>query len=269
MHDALHEPDLGVRWAEAVCREVTGAPAFDRDALLAADADAFVAAHERLLASAEFRGTRGGALPIRDGSLPAAPMEAPGARKGIDVLVGTTADEGTFFFRVGGRNIDPSDDELLRIAGHLPGVNDGPAAVAAYSAGSYSETLVRLATHAMVAVPAAAWATARARPRAADGGRVHRYRVEHRSPQPGLGAVHTIDVPLVFGSFADDEGARAMSGDASDVSEALQGVVRAFVRGEDPGWPSLQANDSAQTVAVFGGPAPIRYEAERQPQLLS
>src|SRR3954451_14325372 len=234
MADALHEPELGIRWTEAMRQHV---------AIEDAPAAELVAAHEHLLAQPEWRGTRGGALPIRaSGFLDFAPSEAPGARAGVDVLLGTTADEAAFFFRAGGRNMEPDDEQLRQIVGHLPGINDPDAAIAAYRTGSNGDTLIRIGTAAMVGAPAAAWARARA----SAGGRVHRFRIDHCSPQPGFGAIHTIDVPLVFGTFADDAGANAMCGDATDVSDALQQAVRGFVHGGEPGWAPLSVGDPTQ-----------------------
>jgi para-nitrobenzyl esterase len=245
MADAAHEPDFGRSWAEALSSALSGAPAFDPQAIRETAPEAVVAAHEGLLTTEAWRGTRGGALPMRDpASIPCSPAEAPGARPEVDVLIGTTADEGAFFFRAAGRNLDPDDAELLRIVGHLPGIDDPAAEIAAHAGRSNADVLVAIATAAMVERPTDEWAAARA----ATGARVHRYRVEHRSPQAGFGALHTIDVPLVFGSFADDPIAAAMSGDddaARAVSAAMQAAIRGFVHDGDPGWPALPAGEAA------------------------
>lgn len=239
MADAAHDPALGARWAEALSAHVGGAGAFDPDALRGVAAERLVDAHEALLATDRFRGTRGGALPMRDpATIPHAPGDDPGASPEVDVLLGTTADEGAFFFRAAGRNVDPGDEELERIVGHMPGVDDARATIAAYGPGPNADLLVRIATDAMVVKPAHAWAAARV----AAGARVYRYRVVHRSPQPGHGALHTIDVPLVFGTFDDDEIAAQMCGaddGARAVSAAMQDAVRGFVHGGDPGWAPL------------------------------
>ena len=55
---------------------------------------------EELLEQPAFRGTRGGALPtVEPGSLPVSPVDLPWASPEVDVLIGHTAQEGTFFFR--------------------------------------------------------------------------------------------------------------------------------------------------------------------------
>jgi para-nitrobenzyl esterase len=138
--------------------------------------------------------------------LPASPLERPDARLDVPVLVGTTRDEATFLFRTGGR--DAPDDQVERV------------------------------TRELFTAPTQRWA----RERAAAGGRVHLFRLDHPSPDPRLGALHTIDVPLLFGTFrtsevgrhyvADDEPTRA-------VSAAMQRAWAAFLHGGEP-WPQKQ-----------------------------
>jgi para-nitrobenzyl esterase len=256
--DAAHDPDLGRRWAEALSRRAGGARGFDVEALRRLPAQRVVELHEELLTDPEFAGTRGGALPMLDpATLPASPEAAPAARPDVDVLVGTTADEGTFFFRAA-RRPEPDEAGLLAIVGHLPGVVDAAAAIAAHreraaaegaSAGA-NDVLVRIATEAMVAGPTARWAAARA----AGGGRVFRYRVDHPGPDPDLGAIHTVEVPLLFGTFDDGgPGARlAGPGPASEAaSRAVMAAWGAFVRDGDPGWPAL-VPDGEPAIEQFG-----------------
>ena len=125
--------------------------------------------------SARRRGAarRGAALPTLDPALlPVSPLDVAGARIEIPVLAGTTRDEATFLLRTGGR--DASDDQ------------------------------VRDLTARLFTDPTQQWAHARA----AAGGDVHLFRIDHASPDPRLGALHTIDVPLLFGTFATSDVAR-------------------------------------------------------------
>jgi para-nitrobenzyl esterase len=72
---------------------------------------------------------------------------------------------------------------------------------------------------------------------------VHLYRLEHASPDPRLGALHTIDVPLLFGTFPDSEVARHYVADderTRAVSAWMQREWARFIHGEDLGWPELQ-----------------------------
>jgi para-nitrobenzyl esterase len=170
-----------------------------------ASADAVVARHEALLREGEWAGTRGGALPTLDDVLPVSPLDAPDARLDIPVLVGTTRDEATFLLRTGGRE---APDERV-------------------------STLTRTLFEA----PTQRWAAAR---RAA-GGRVHLFRIDHASPDPRLGALHTIDVPLLFGTFDDSDIARhyvAADSSTRAVSTSMQHDWGRFLHGGDLGWPA-------------------------------
>ena len=97
--------------------------------------------------------------------------------------------------------------------------------------------LCRLATHHLFLLPVVEWAAARRRA----GGEVLEYRVGFSSPDPGLGATHTIDVPLVFGTYDTEIGARVTGGGerAKTASEQMIGAVRGFVHGRAPWDPDL------------------------------
>ena len=117
---------------------------------------------------------------------------------------------------------------------------------------------MQIATEAIFTRPVDAWTAARA----AAGGQVHRYRLEHRSPQPGFGAVHSVGVPLLFGSHGTATGAW-LTGDgpaAHAVAAALQQAVAGWVHAGDPGWaPIAGAGAEGAELAVFGGEgAPVR-----------
>jgi para-nitrobenzyl esterase len=167
-----------------------------------------VARHEALLQQGEWQGTRGAAQPTLDADLlPTSPLDAPAARIDVPVLAGTMRDEATFLFRTGGR--EASDEQCERVTAHL-----------------FRE-------------PTERWA----RSRAQAGGRVHLFRIDHVSPDPRLGALHTIDVPLLFGTFATSEVARHYVADEErtrEVSAWMQAEWGRFLHGEDLAWP---AND--------------------------
>ncbi len=166
--------------------------------------DAVVARHESLLREGEWAGTRGGALPTLDDVLPASPLDTADARRDIPVLVGTTRDEATFLLRTGGR--EAPDDRVSAL------------------------------TRDLFETPTHRWASARREA----GGRVHLFRIDHRSPDARLGALHTIDVPLLFGTFPDSEVARHYVADDSStraVSDSMQHDWARFLHGDDPGWP--------------------------------
>ena len=99
-----------------------------------------------------------------------------------------------------------------------------------------------MSTH-LFTEPTQRWARADA------GGEVHLFRVDHAAPDPRLGALHTVDVPLVFGTFGSSEVARHYVADderTRAVSEQVQRDWGRFVHGEDLGW-------GAETPTVIGG----------------
>jgi para-nitrobenzyl esterase len=196
------------------------------------DARRLVAEHEALLGRPPWAGTRGGALPSLDpATAPAGPLEDPAASLGVDVLVTTAADEGTFFFRQPGREAHPDPERLEAIVAGMPGVDDASAVLAEarerHGTDDANELLVRLATERIFTAPIDRWAQGRT----AAGGRVERRAITHRSPQPGLGATHSIAVPLLFGTYATTPaGAWIAGAPGADAAAAeLQGAVRAFV----------------------------------------
>jgi para-nitrobenzyl esterase len=254
-----NDPALGARWTEALTERLAGRPD-DLGVLRTADAGAIVAAHEEMLSDGPFRGTRGGAWPTVDPvTLPVSPLDAPQARREVDVIVGTARDEATFLFRAAGRRPEPDAEQLRAMVGRLNGVTDPGAVVArhreeATAAGEPTDPnsqLIRIFTELQFTAPVARWA----RERAAAGGRVHHFRVDHRSPLPDLGALHTIDVPLLFGTFRTSATARRFADDTPDtraVSEQMVERWGAFLHGGDPGWPAVAADDDP--LLVLGGP---------------
>jgi para-nitrobenzyl esterase len=270
MADAAAPAELTERWALALSAEATGGSGFDADALRALSAEELCALHERTLARPEFRGTRGGALPTLDpGSLPYAPLDQPAASPSVDVLLGTTLNEGTFFSEIAAPPDAWSEHDLRARVAHLPGIDEASAdeliattrALPGADGIEARALFASIATDALVLAPALAWG----RGRAAAGANVHRYRIDHPSPRPGLGATHSIDVPLMFKSYADDPVSRAFCGaDAATAaaSEALIELLRVFVHGATPPWPALGAGAGVESLAVIGGSVPWRIHAE-------
>jgi carboxylesterase type B len=124
--------------------------------------------------------------------------------------------------------------------------------------------LVEIATDAMVAEPLARWASARAGA-VAGRGSVHRYRVDHPGAGPVLRATHTVEVPLVFGTWKDGGPGERLGGQAPGAGAVSADLVSAwgrFVHGQAPGWPPVApdssapeesgAESSAPDVHVFG-----------------
>ncbi len=120
------------------------------------------------------------------------------------MLVGTARDEATFLLRTGGR--EAPDEQVERV------------------------------TRELFTEPTRRWARARADA----GGQVHVFRLDHGSPDPRLGALHTVDVPLLFGTYGTEVGSHYLADDAATrrVSAWMQHAWGRFLHGEDPGWPA-------------------------------
>jgi para-nitrobenzyl esterase len=236
--DVAQEPSAAKAWAEALSRAAGGAGAFDAARLRELDADELVALHEELLELPAWRGTRGGALPTIDpGSLSGSPAELPGASPKVDVLVGHTADEGTFFFDSPWRQAPPPE-RVPDIVAHLVPDEDARAVL-----DRYDGDLVAIATDAIVAAPLERWAVARA----AEGSCVYRYRVDHPGAGPQLRATHTVEVPLLFGTWHDGGPGERLGGQAPGaerVSAELTAAWGRFVHGQSPGWAREGANQT-------------------------
>jgi para-nitrobenzyl esterase len=272
--DAGQPLAVAVHWAQALSDAAGGqAGQFDLARLRSLAAPELVALHEQLLDTPEFRGTRGGALPtVEPGTLPRSPVAAPESSPGVDVLIGHNADEGTFFFRSPWRP-PPPPERIAGIAGHLLHSNLPDSDLAwwrqqAISRGEASDDLsllVQIATEAMVAGPLAHWAQQRA---AAVAGRssVYRYRVDHPGAEPPLAATHTVEVPLLFGTWDDGGPGQRLGGHASGTDAVASRLVNswgAFVHGESPGWCPLAAERDDDELGVFGGAAVSAVESLR------
>jgi para-nitrobenzyl esterase len=266
LHQLTVAPALGERWTAALVAQLGLGDdvAAALPALRALPAPAILAAQVDLLAG-EFRGTRGGAMPILEpASLPADPAQAPASRIDVPLLVGTNADEGTFFFRAGGRRLDPEPAQLEAMVAGIAHTDDAPtviqtarAALAARGKSgepSANDVLCAVVTEAWFAGPTRDYAAARA----AAGGEVHRYRIEYPAAEDDLGAVHTISVPLLFGSWREGGVARRLVGDSratAAVTEAMTGDWRRFIAGESLDWDAVPAADGEPVAeVVYGGP---------------
>jgi para-nitrobenzyl esterase len=253
--DVAQQPSVANTWAEALSGAAGGTGAFDTARLRAVDADDLVALHEQLLEEPRWRGTRGGALPTVDpGSLPASPVEVPGASPEVDVLIGHTADEGTFFFDSPWRPAPPPE-RVPDIVAHLrPGEDAGEVL------DRYHGDLVAIATDAMIAEPLTRWAAERASA-VGDRSAVHRYRVDHPGAGPRLRATHTVEVPLLFGTWRDGGPGERLGGQAPGAGSVSADLVAAwsrFMRGDGPGWRPVVPGSDSPEIRVFGSPSGSR-----------
>jgi para-nitrobenzyl esterase len=270
LHELVIDSARGRAWTEALAQrlapDAAGGVADRLEAARRLPGQAIVDAHEELLGDPAFRGTRGGAMPIVDpASLPADPAATAERRLDVPVLIGTNRDEGTFFFRAGGRRADPDDDRLAEMVAHVTHAQDPWALIESQRAAGRSENndiLCALVTQAWFTGPVTRWSAARA----AAGGDVHRYRIDHPAAEDDLGATHSLSVPLLFASWRDGGVPQRLAGASEQtaaVSAAIAADWRAFVHGETLGWPALGADGEAPVV-VYGGASGTRsIESDR------
>jgi para-nitrobenzyl esterase len=259
--DVAQPADVAQRWAQALAGAVGISAGFDAAQMRAVQPQRLVLTHEALLDDPAWRGSRGGAMPTLDpATLPNSPLDDQGASPDVDVLVGHTAQEGTFFFRSPWRPPPPAE-RIPGIVGHLFHTDRPQDVLAEYAARAAARAaptddlslLVELATDAMVAQPLAGWAAARAQ--GVDGrSRVYRYRVDHPGAGPELGATHTVETPLFFGTWGDGGPGQRLAGQAPGsgaVAEQLRTDWACFIHDGDPGWAPL-TDQQPENIKVFG-----------------
>ena len=263
--DAAQSPDAALDWAQALSHGAGGAGAFDAAALRELPAATLVTLHEALLQRPEFRGKRGALPTIDPATLPVSPVDAPGARPEVEILIGWTADEGTFFFNSPWRPA-PEPERIPGIVAHLTGTTEPERLLDRYRAAADAgrahdrALLVQVATDVMFADPIESFARARAREadQRGRGGRIFVYRFDHPGGGPGLGATHTSDVPLVFGTWRDNGPGERLGGQddrGGDVAHEVAGTWGRFLHGQAPEWASFGA--ASDEVGVFGGAASL------------
>ena len=242
--DAAQPAETGRTWAEAL------AAGNDPAGLRALPADVLVERHEALLDTPAFRGTRGALPTIDPATLPRPPRDAAGARPGIEMLIGWNANEGTFFFNSPWRP-PPDPEQIPTILAHL-----GDAAGNEASDFADEDPLSYLgavATESMFASPIESYARARAR---AQAGRVFLYRFDHPGAGAALGATHTAEVPLLFGTWNDGAAGQRLGGQAPGAAAVATEMVRAwssFIHGDSPGWRVAGSGTGTDELGVFGG----------------
>jgi para-nitrobenzyl esterase len=173
-------------------------------------------------------------LPVVDGrAIPEPPLAAirAGAARGVNVLVGTNADEMTLF-GVG----DVDEARLPRFAGRY--FTDASRALAAYRAehpGATPQQLaLAMATDHVFRIPAVRLAEAHT----ASGGRTWQYWFTWKSRAFGgrLGATHALEIPFAFDTL-DRPGVDALLGPGERpdaLARRMHAAWSAFVKRGDP-----------------------------------
>ena len=178
--------------------------------------------------------------PVVDGDVvPARPIEriAAGASAGVDLVVGTTAEEWRFFLVPTGA-IDLVTEERLFTTARVMGL-DVEKALTVYRASrpqaSPGDLLSALITDWFFHIPAIRLAEAHAR----NGGSPYLYEFAWRSPlfAGRFGAAHAVEIGFVFDNLRGD-GVMSLAGD--DPPQALANAMHrawlAFATNETPGW---------------------------------
>ncbi len=214
-----------------------------------------------------------GSGPVRDGDLIADESHDP-ASDGIPLLVGCTRDESRFWHclvepdgSLVARHPLPADEAALptSVANYLatltpdPSVIDVASLIATYRAAlpdaDVATRYLDLWTDGSFRASAMAWATAHA----TAGAPTYAYEFAHPSPLPGVGSPHTLEIPFVFGTFAQPFMApRAGDGPTEALlSAAMRDIWAAFARTGDPSTPATGAwpryDTARRAVGVLGG----------------
>ncbi len=232
--------------------EILAAPP---ECILAAQAEVEKLSRERVIADA---GGIGGMpfMPVVDGSAitepPLAAVRA-GRARGVNVLVGTNADEMTLF---GVPEVD--DAKLTRFAGRY--FVDAAGAVETYRAeqptASAREVALAMATDHVFRIPAVRLAEAHA----GSGGRTWKYLFSWKSRAFGgrLGATHALEIPFAFNTL-DRPGVDAMLGPGERpdaLAQRMHAAWTSFVKRGDPACDETGAwsryDEASREVMEFG-----------------
>ncbi|PVY96894.1 carboxylesterase/lipase family protein [Actinomycetospora cinnamomea] len=177
---------------------------------------------------------------------------AAGAAAGIDLLVGSNADEMTLYSVLFGTAVGlPGPDEDALYAAVARRHDDPDRVIAAYRTAGRGSTPgeVHDAVHTdwMFGVPTRRLADAHT-------GRTWRYAFTWRSPgwEGRLGATHAIELPFVFDVVGRVDTGAFVVPDTEETRALASRMCRAwvdFARDGDPGWPGYRAD--APTTRVF------------------
>lgn len=190
--------------------------------------------------------------------LPEQPADslANGPAAGIDLLIGTNADEGHLYLVPQGDFDSSTDADVLAVAARAH--PDPRAAIAALEAerprATPGELRSALLGDALFGAGTARMAEAHV---GISGGRTHVYRFGFRSTAVNgtLGAAHTVELPFVF-DIADEPWLHGpnglLGGDEApaDLASRMHGAWIAFARNGTLDWASYDLTSS--TVALFG-----------------
>ncbi|MEV8328203.1 carboxylesterase family protein [Kitasatospora sp. NPDC056731] len=190
--------------------------------------------------------------------LPAQPADAlaDGPAADVDLLIGTTTEEGRLYVVPQGGLESTTDADVLAVAARVH--TDPEAALAAHRAARPGATPGELRSavlrQALFEAGTARLAQAHAR---VSGGRTHRYSFGYRSTALGgrLGAAHTVELPFVF-DVADepwlhgDTGLLGPEPAPAGLAARVHSAWVAFAGTGDPGWEAYDLR--RPVVEAFG-----------------
>jgi para-nitrobenzyl esterase len=187
--------------------------------------------------------------PVIDGrSIPRLPLDAirDGEGHGVDLIVGTNLNEGSFFTAMGeaeARTDERFTEALETLARqNLPGSADVTAGYRDELAGALerrptpAETVEAFLSDVQYRQPTNRLLEARA----AASARTNSYLFSWPSPVvPELGSCHTLEIPFAFRLLDHPEHTPLVGGDPPvALSDAMSGAWSAFAATGDPAWPA-------------------------------
>jgi para-nitrobenzyl esterase len=177
--------------------------------------------------------------PVIDGEiLPDSPFRAlaAGVDRKVELLIGHNRDEYRFAVHDYGGTVTAEQAE--RALTSLPPIPDGAHAYrAAHPDAGLTELYELVCSDFVYRMPTLHIAQAHA----AGGGTTYLYEFCYDASP--IGAAHTTEIPMVFGTLDSPIGS-ALYGSASDaaaVSDEMSTAWRAFAATGDPGWPAYEA----------------------------
>ena len=275
---AAHSHDTSTaEWVTERFLAVLGLSAATADALLSLPAEEILRAQATV--DAEVLGGAGPGIgrlafqPVVDGArLPRPPFEAirDGSAAGVNLVIGTTAEEWNLFQLQARSNGNVTDERLLRRLARVVGDDRVDDTLAVYRdtlpASDLDGLFCAVMTDWVFRMPAIRVAEAQA----PHTPRVSMYRFDYRSTAFGgvLGACHAIDVPFTFANL-DRRGVDMMLGGIDDATQRLaERTSRAWASAARTGspehdelsWPAYDAERRAtclldRDVAVVDDPA--------------
>jgi para-nitrobenzyl esterase len=231
--------DVGAVIAEKLGRRPTVSDLADVAPQTLADAIAGIEYQDRWGYALTVRRSQFG--PVVDGEiLPESPFRAlaAGAGRGVELLIGHNRDEYRYVIHENGGPDSVTAAQSETALNSLPPTPDGAHTYrAAHPRANHAELYELVCSDFVYRMPTLHIAQAHA----AGGGTTYLYEFCYDASP--IGAAHTTEIPLVFGTLDSPIGS-ALYGSApraEAVSREMSAAWRAFATGGDPGWPAYDS----------------------------